>query len=95
MNRKSWTGLATVGVAAWAMTIQAEPCFHADACASGYVWREAFPGDVVCVTPETRAQAARDNSEAAARREPGGGAYGPNTCRSGYVWREAGPEDLV
>ena len=65
------------------------------ACRSGYVWREAVAGDFVCVSPDTRAQAARDNSEAAVRREPGGGASGPNTCRSGYVWREARPGDVV
>ena len=64
-------------------------------CRPGYVWREAYPGDLVCVTPETRAQASRDNEEAAARRQPGGGAYGPETCRPGYVWRVARPEDLV
>ena len=60
-----------------------------------YVWREAFPGDYVCVTPETRAQAAYDNSQADARREPGGGLYGPDTCRPGFVWREAHPGDHV
>jgi hypothetical protein len=68
---------------------------QSDKCLPGYVWREAFPGDHVCVTPETRAQAAYDNSQAGARIEPGGGAYGPNTCRQGYVWREARPSDLV
>jgi hypothetical protein len=39
-----------------------------DTCLPGYVWREAFPGDHVCVTEETRAQAAYDNSQALARR---------------------------
>ena len=39
-----------------------------DTCLQGYVWREAVPGDYVCVTPETRAQAAQDNSLAASRR---------------------------
>ena len=38
-----------------------------DTCVQGYVWREAVPGDHVCVTPETRAQAAQDNSLAASR----------------------------
>lgn len=65
-----------------------------DTCKSGYVWREAFPGDHVCVTPETRAQAAYDNSQAHARRDPNG-AYGPDTCIPGYVWREARPGDHV
>jgi hypothetical protein len=66
-----------------------------DACRQGYVWREAFPGDHVCVTPATRTQAAQDNSQADARRQPGGGVSGPNTCLQGYVWREARPGDLV
>lgn len=66
-----------------------------DTCSQGYVWREAFPGDHVCVTPETRTQAASDNRQAGARREPGGGPYGPATCRQGYVWREARSDDHV
>jgi hypothetical protein len=66
-----------------------------DACLQGYVWREAVPGDHVCVTPETRAQAADDNSLAASRRSPTGGAYGPDTCLQGYVWREAVQGDHV
>src|SRR5947199_250692 len=32
---------------------------------SGYVWHEAFSGDDVCVTPQTRSQAASDNAAAA------------------------------
>jgi hypothetical protein len=66
-----------------------------DACRQGFVWREAFLGDHVCVTPKTRDQAAHDNSQADARRQPGGGAYGSNTCRSPYVWREARSSDAV
>jgi hypothetical protein len=68
---------------------------QSDKCRPGYVWREAFYGDHVCVTPETRTQAAYDNRQASARIEPGGGAYGPNTCRAGFVWRVARPSDLV
>jgi hypothetical protein len=64
-------------------------------CLEGYVWRQAFPNDYVCVTPQVQAQAANDNRLAAARRQPGGGAFGPDTCRQGYVWREARPEDHV
>jgi hypothetical protein len=64
-------------------------------CKPGFVWREAFTGDAVCVTPQTRTQAAADNAQAAARREPNGGAWGPNTCKPGFVWRVARPEDLV
>jgi len=76
------------------ITVHAQD-FGPDTCSQGYVWREAFPGDHVCVTPNTRAQAASDNSQANARRQPGGGASGPDTCRQGYVWREARPDDHV
>ena len=64
-------------------------------CRDGLVPREAFPGDRLCVSPQTHAQVLQDNGLAASRREPGGGAYGPNTCRAGFVWRAARPDDLV
>ena len=54
-------------------------------CAQGFVWREAFRGDYVCVPPASRSQAARENSDPASA-EP---------CRQGTVWREAGPSDHV
>jgi hypothetical protein len=66
-----------------------------DTCKNGFVWREARPGDHVCVTPQTRSQTAADNRMAASRRSPNGGPYGPDTCKQGYVWREAFPGDLV
>lgn len=66
----------------------------ADVCVQGFVWREAGPQDFVCVTPAVRSQAAYDNSQASARRNPYG-AYGPYTCVQGYVWREAFANDLV
>jgi len=62
-------------------------------CKQGYVWREAYPGDVVCVTPDVRTQAAADNAQAGARWIPG--PYGPHTCIGGYVWREARDGDDV
>jgi hypothetical protein len=65
-----------------------------DLCKEGYVWREAGPNDHVCVTPETRQEAAYDNSQASLRRNPTG-PYGPDTCVRGYVWREAFPDDHV
>ena len=64
-------------------------------CISGYVWRDAGPGDHVCVLPEVRELVAKQNARADSRREPRGGVYGPNTCLSGYVWRLAFPTDLV
>ena len=71
--------------------------FGPETCKQGYVWREACgPNDHVCVSPDVRTQAAADDAQAAARRDPHGGAFGPDTCLSGYVWREAcGPQDHV
>lgn len=64
-------------------------------CLPGFVWREATPTDLVCVTPDVRAETAQENALAAARRSPSGGPYGPNTCLPGFVWREAYPGDVV
>lgn len=64
-------------------------------CPDGRVVREAFSGDRVCVTPQTRAQVLEDNSQAETRREPTGGPWGPMTCKQGFVWRVARPDDLV
>lgn len=66
-----------------------------DACVQGFVWRDAFSVDHVCVTPQTREQAAQDNAQAAARVDPAGGAFGSDTCQQGFVWREASPNDHV
>ena len=40
-------------------------------CVSGFVWREAGPGDVVCVEPSVRSRVAEDNRMAAARVQGG------------------------
>jgi len=48
------------------------------ACLQGYVWRKAYAGDYVCVTPATRAQAAADNAAAVGRVAPGGGDVAPD-----------------
>lgn len=74
--------------------IDTQAASRQDTCKQGYVWREAFPGDHVCVRPNTRAQAAADNRLANTRWQHGG-AYGPDTCRQGYVWREARRNDHV
>lgn len=66
---------------------------HGDVCKQGYVWREARPGDHVCVTPQTRDDVARQNR--AAPRLWTNGAYGRHTCVQGYVWREAFQGDNV
>ena len=63
-------------------------------CLTGFVWREAFAGDAVCVPPSTRTRAKQDNAAAVSRRDPSAG-YGPFGCQQGYVWREARASDLV
>src|SRR5262245_26923084 len=74
----------------------AEPLpYGPDTCIQGFVWREAGPGDTVCVTPSVRTRTAQENAAAAQNREPGGGAYGPDTCKQGFVWREAFSGDVV
>jgi hypothetical protein len=73
----------------------AQSCpYGANTCATGYVWREAFPGDVACVDPSQRAQAAFDNASQAGRVDPNG-PYGIYSCVSGYVWRDAYDGDGV
>jgi hypothetical protein len=64
-------------------------------CLQGYVWRKAYAGDYVCVTPGNRTQAATDNAAALSRVAPNGGAYGQYTCQQGYVWRQVVPDDYV
>ena len=42
---------------------------NSTACVVPYVWRGAFPGDNVCVTPGTMAATVIDNALAASRRD--------------------------
>ncbi|MEU3317375.1 hypothetical protein ABZ743_32520 [Streptomyces sp. NPDC006662] len=63
-----------------------------DTCLPGYVWRDSFDGDTLCVTPEER-QLFHDKADP--HRQPGGGVYGWNTCSQGYVWRESYKGDLL
>jgi hypothetical protein len=87
--------IIAVGIAALALPATAGAAdYGAATCLNGYVWREAFPGDKVCVTPATRTRTVQDNAAAASRRDPSAG-YGAYGCQAGYVWREAGPNDLV
>jgi hypothetical protein len=57
----------------------------------GYVWREAFDGDHVCVSPDTRERAKADNANAAELRWK----KDNDECVQGAVWRLANPEDHV
>jgi hypothetical protein len=64
-------------------------------CLIGYVWRQAYSGDYVCVTAATRTQAAADDAAENSRIQPGGGPYGKYTCIQGYVWRQVVPDDYT
>jgi hypothetical protein len=64
-------------------------------CSAPYVWRNARPGDAVCVTAATRQTVADENANPSANKQPGGGAYGPDTCAATFVWREAFPGDTI
>ncbi|GLL05937.1 hypothetical protein [Dactylosporangium matsuzakiense] len=92
--------VAALALLAGLLTVDAAPAaadlpYGPYTCANGYVWREAVPGDLVCVTPTQRDTTRGENALGPARREPNGGAWGPDTCKSGYVWRETRPSDHV
>ncbi|WP_193047233.1 hypothetical protein [Mycolicibacterium baixiangningiae] len=76
-----------------APTVSAQP-YGPDTCINGFVWREAAPGDNVCVTPAVRDATAAQNGQSIANRDPNG-AYGSNSCKQGFVWREAFDGDVV
>ncbi|WP_197417527.1 hypothetical protein [Mycobacterium sp. GA-2829] len=84
---------AAIAAFALAPAIGAQP-YGPDTCISGYVWREAAPGDNVCVTPAVRDATRAQNAQAVANRDPNG-AYGSNSCKQGFVWREAFDGDVV
>ncbi|MBN3757374.1 toll/interleukin-1 receptor domain-containing protein [Paraburkholderia sp. Tr-20389] len=65
------------------------------ACVKPFIWRQAQPGDKVCVTPETQTRILAENRAASENRSPNGGVYGPDTCKTGFVWRNAFDGDVV
>jgi hypothetical protein len=63
-------------------------------CAKGYVWREAYKGDHVCVSTRTHDDAALDN--AAAKDHVVSVVHmRDDTCKPGYVWRQAKQDDHI
>lgn len=86
-------GLAPQAGAAAAVTRTPTPV--PGTCLLGFVWRQAVPADHVCVTPDHRNIAARQNADAAKHRMPNGGPSGPDTCLPGFVWRDAFANDHV
>ena len=71
------------------------PAAGGDGCRYGFVWREATPGDHVCVSPATRQRSRMENGLAASRVNQVDHSYGPDTCKGGFVWRETNPSDHV
>ncbi|MDN5857090.1 MAG: serine hydrolase [Pseudonocardia sp.] len=93
----------TGGPAAAATTVPGAPAAHVqadlpygpDTCAVPFVWRDARPGDHVCVTVDTRTRTAQENALAPSRVAPGTNGYGPKACAVPYVWRDAFDGDAV
>jgi hypothetical protein len=73
-----------------ALTVTFTPSGDGNLCAQGFVWREAFEGDTVCVEPSFRDQVFSDNAADSGRHEEGS-----DNCLQGWVWRVARPSDLV
>ncbi|MFJ7247188.1 hypothetical protein ACIQWA_21440 [Kitasatospora sp. NPDC098652] len=88
MNTAMAAVLALGGAALGASSAHAQD-FGPDTCRQGFVWRDARPGDHVCVTPDIRSQAAFDNSQVPVRTLADG------FCVQGFVWREAWVGDTV
>lgn len=44
--------------------------FGPETCRVGWVWRDAFAGDTICVTGDVRARTAQENAEASQHRRP-------------------------
>ena len=55
----------------WAIRIDPAGAYGPFSCIAGFVWREAYPGDAVCVTPARRTAVARENAEAPLHRTRG------------------------
>lgn len=106
-TRQAWAGRAAAaiavaaalgaGIAGYGYLHRLPPSdpIETKGCKTGFVWRNAFAGDNVCVTRADHDEAMAQNANADGNRSPSGGAYGVNTCRTGYVWREAKDGDLV
>ena len=80
-------------VSSGTVTLGSKAAYGPDTCLQGYVWREAFPGDHVCVIGETRSKAAADNRQANARIARGSWQFdfdaGKQTAGSGDVgWEQ-------
>ncbi|GGS39426.1 hypothetical protein Snoj_82370 [Streptomyces nojiriensis] len=85
---------ATVGVRTEDSNPNRQPgggAYGPNTCKPGYVWRDSYDGDTLCVTPGERQRV----HDANPNRQPGGGVYGPSTCKQGYVWRDSYDGDTL
>jgi hypothetical protein len=91
----SLLGLSAATIAMGAGSASADPpAPGSDNCITGYVPRNARPGDGVCVTATTRDQVGAENADPDAHKDPNG-AYGPQSCAQGWVWRQAFDGDTI
>jgi hypothetical protein len=90
----SLAALATVLTAAALAAPAAEALPYGPyTCQNGYVWRNAFANDQVCVTLTDNFVVAQEN--AAGPSHTNFSTSYPYWCLSGYVWRQAKPTDYV
>jgi hypothetical protein len=66
-----------------------------NACAPGYVWREATQRDYVCVTQQTHDETKEENVLAATRQDVLPFTHGGLLCHEGFEIRDAVPGDRV
>ncbi|MEN3336471.1 MAG: hypothetical protein V7647_147 [Acidobacteriota bacterium] len=64
-------------------------------CSPGLIWRQAFTGDHLCVTPAARRIVALDNMSDRPRHRTGFAGVILAECLEGFVWRDARPGDTV
>jgi hypothetical protein len=91
-RRDNWRLLLAAAMAGAVLATWPDPVSAAP-CPAGLIVRQAAPGDLVCVTPESRRRAAADNARAALLWVPG--LFGPKTCAMGFVWRQAFAGDVT
>ena len=85
----AFTSFIFIASLIYLVVVKASGDYGPHTCLEGWVWREAFLGDYVCVPGPTRDQNAPDNAVAASRTGLNG------TCLPGFVWREASPTDHI
>jgi len=78
--------MAAFAAAVLVIVAHAQDAYPAEVCSPGYVWRDAFFGDHVCVIPETKAQVDYDNRHASERIDENslsGAVFGGDGCLPG------------